>query len=398
MEKKRNVIFEKLLYTAIILIVYLIGKNLPLYMVDYEFYAQSSIDAETLILQTIRGDLYQCSLFALGVSPFIMSSMLVQVLSAFKNTKKRAKTSPKKTQKLTLILTVCIAIFQAVISVIDMRYRVSGNMLLFAQVISIVEMVTGAMIIMWLCSRNKKYGIGGQSALIYINIIDGIIVTILRHKPQQLIVPILISIGVMVIVIIMENAEIRIPVQRISIHNIYADKNYLAIKLNPIGVMPAMFSTAFFMIPKLLLELLTWMFPTNTVILLLQENMALDKPIGIVTYIIILFSLTIGFSRVFINPKEITEQYLKSGDSLLNIHAGKDTRKYISKVINRIGFLSAMVMSVCLGVPLLLQMTGDIQSSLATLPSSVMMMTGIWCNLHREVLAIKDLEAYEPFI
>lgn len=398
MEKKRNVIFEKLLYTAIILIVYLIGKNLPLYMVDYEFYAQSSIDAETLILQTIRGDLYQCSLFALGVSPFIMSSMLVQVLSAFKNTKKRAKTSPKKTQKLTLILTVFIAIFQAVISVIDMRYRVSGNMLLFAQVISIVEMVTGAMIIMWLCSRNKKYGIGGQSALIYINIIDGIIVTILRHKPQQLIVPILISIGVMVIVIIMENAEIRIPVQRISIHNIYADKNYLAIKLNPIGVMPAMFSTAFFMIPKLLLELLTWMFPTNTVILLLQENMALDKPIGIVTYIIILFSLTIGFSRVFINPKEITEQYLKSGDSLLNIHAGKDTRKYISKVINRIGFLSAMVMSVCLGVPLLLQMTGDIQSSLATLPSSVMMMTGIWCNLHREVLAIKDLEAYEPFI
>lgn len=398
MEKKRNVIFEKLLYTAIILIVYLIGKNLPLYMVDYEFYAQSSIDAETLILQTIRGDLYQCSLFALGVSPFIMSSMLVQVLSALKNTKKRAKTSPKKTQKLTLILTVCIAIFQAVISVIDMRYRVSGNMLLFAQVISIVEMVTGAMIIMWLCSRNKKYGIGGQSALIYINIIDGIIVTILRHKPQQLIVPILISIGVMVIVIIMENAEIRIPVQRISIHNIYADKNYLAIKLNPIGVMPAMFSTAFFMIPKLLLELLTWMFPTNTVILLLQENMALDKPIGIVTYIIILFSLTIGFSRVFINPKEITEQYLKSGDSLLNIHAGKDTRKYISKVINRIGFLSAMVMSVCLGVPLLLQMTGDIQSSLATLPSSVMMMTGIWCNLHREVLAIKDLEAYEPFI
>lgn len=398
MEKKRSVIFEKILYTAIILFVYMIGKNLPLYMVDYEYYAHSAIDAETLILQTISGDLYQCSLFALGVSPFIMSSMLVQVLSAFKNAKKRAKTSPKKTNQLALILTVCIAIFQAFLGVIDLRYRVSGNELLFAQFISVVEMVAGAMIIMWLCNRNKKYGIGGQSALIYINVIDGIIATVLRHKPQQLLVPGMIAVGVMMIVILLENSEMRIPVQRISIHNIYADKNYLAIKLNPIGVMPAMFSTAFFMIPKLILELLVWLFPTNAVILLFQENMALDKPIGIAAYITILFTLTIGFSRVFINPREITEQYLKSGDSLLNIHAGKDTRKYISKVINRIGFLSATVMSICLGVPLLLQMTGDIQSSLATLPSSVMMMTGIWCNLHREVLAIKDLEAYEPFI
>ena len=71
---------------------------------------------------------------------------------------------------------------------------------------------------------------------------------------------------------IMENTEFRIPVQRISIHNIYADKNYMAIKLNPIGVMPAMFSAAAFMIPTLIITALTWAFPENTSILWWQSS------------------------------------------------------------------------------------------------------------------------------
>ena len=126
--------------------------------------------------------------------------------------------------------------------------------------------------------------------------------------------------------------------------------------------------------------------------------MSLNKPLGISIYIGAVYVLTLGFSRVFVNPKELTEQFLKSGDSVLGIHAGKDTRKYISRVINRLGFLSATVMSVCLGVPMLLQLQGYIDSAYVMLPSSIMMMTGIWCNLHREIQAVKDLEGYKPFI
>ena len=126
--------------------------------------------------------------------------------------------------------------------------------------------------------------------------------------------------------------------------------------------------------------------------------MTLSKPLGIAVYIFILYCLTIGFSRVFVNPREITEQFLKSGDSILNLHAGRDTRKYLSRVINRISFFSATVMSLCLGVPMILQLVWGGDSTLVTLPSSTMMLTGIWCNLYREIVAIKDLEAYKPFI
>lgn len=396
--KNDSIIKYKLIYTILILLAYMIGKCLPLYMIDLSAYTNGSMDAEALLMQSISGDIYQCSLFALGISPYMISSVLVQLISTFRSSDSKARVSPKKTNRMSLTFTLVIAIIQAVVRVQDLQFRVEGDMLAMARIVAAFEMVAGVMIILWLSSRNKQFGIGGQSALIFINVVDGIIATLQGHKIQNLVLSLGVSFVVMVIMIIMENAEKRIPVQRISIHNIYADKNYLAIKLNPIGVMPAMFSTAFFMVPQLIITGLVWLFPEQPDILWWQENMTLSKPLGIAVYIFILYCLTIGFSRVFVNPREITEQFLKSGDSILNLHAGRDTRKYLSRVINRISFFSATVMSLCLGVPMILQLVWGGDSTLVTLPSSTMMLTGIWCNLYREIVAIKDLEAYKPFI
>lgn len=115
-------------------------------------------------------------------------------------------------------------------------------------------------------------------------------------------------------------------------------------------------------------------------------------------YIVILYGLTIGFSRVFLNPSEITEQFLKSGDSLVGIHAGRDTKKYLSRQITRISFFSATMISLCLGIPMALRLNGYMDDSLAALPTSIMMLTGIWSNLYRETLAIRDMDAYKRFI
>lgn len=367
-------------------------------MIDVAAYRHQIVEAEDLLMQTISGDIYQCSLFALGISPYMIASMVVQIISAFRKSETRSKISPKKLNKMVLGIAVVIALIQAMIQVQDLSFRVYGADLFFAKVVSVIEMVTGAMIIVWLASSNKTYGIGGQSALIFANVVDGINATLKGHDVSSLVIPLLVSLFVMVVVVIMENTEMRIPVQRISIHNIYGDKNYLAIKLNPIGVMPAMFSTAFFMLPQMLIQGLSFIWPDQKILLWLQENVSLSKPIGIGVYIVLLYLLTIGFSRVFVNPRELTEQFLKSGDSLLDIHAGKDTYKYLSRTITSISILSATVMGVCLGVPMILQLTGDMQNSLAALPSSVLMLTGIWCNLYREVSAIKKLEGYKPFI
>lgn len=367
-------------------------------MIDVSVYMHKAVNASELLMQSISGDIYQCSLFALGISPYMIASMLVQIINAFRKSEIRKKISPKKNNKMVLTLMVVIAFIQAIIQVQELVFKISGVALIFAKTVAVLQMVTGAVVILWLASRNKTYGIGGQSALIFANIVDGIMATLKGHDLSELFIPVVVSLCVMIVVVIMENTEMRIPVQRISIHNIYADKNYLAIKLNPIGVMPAMFSTAFFMLPQMLISALMWIIPDSTTLLWLHENITLAKPAGIFVYVLLLYVLSIGFSRVFVNPGEITEQYLKSGDSLLNIHAGKDTRRYLSSMINIISIFSATVMGMCLVVPMVLQLTGNMHSTLAALPSSVLMLTGIWCNLYREVSAIRKLEAYEPFI
>lgn len=398
MENKNTILKYKLLYTCLILGIYLVGRGMPLYMIDVSAYMNKVVDAEALLVQTISGDIFQCSILALGLSPYMISNIVTQVISACRSSESRAKISQAKMNRMSLKMTVIIAVVQAIVKVQELYFRVDGNMLVLAKFVAAIEMVTGAMIIIWLAERNKRYGIGGQSALILVNLLDSLRMTLQGHGLSELAIPLAISAVVMIIMIIMENTEKRIPVQRISIHNIYADKNYLAIKLNPIGVMPAMFSMAFFMVPQLVIIVLTWIFPGNTSILWWQENMSLTKPVGIGVYIVVLYCLTLGFSRVFVNPRELTEQFLKSGDSLQDIHAGKDTKRYLSKTITQLGLLSATVMSVCLGVPMLLQLTGDMQSTFTTLPSTTMMLTGIWCNLYSEVRALRDLEAYKPFI
>lgn len=396
--RKDSILKYKLLYTALVLFIYLLGKNLPLYGIDLSAYANQTLDTATLLIQAISGDVYRRSVFALGISPYMMASILVQMVVAFRSADAKARISPKKKNYIMLELTLIFALFQAVLQVRNLSFAVTGQRLMLAQAVSVVEMIAGAMIILWLSEQNKKYGVGGQTALIFVNILEGIVAILTKGSMESLVIPLLISLIVIMIMVILENAEKRIPVQRISIHNIYADKNYLAIKLNPIGVMPVMFSTAFFMLPQLLVTGLEWLFPGQETIIWWQENLVLTKPLGVIVYIVILYALTIGFSRVFLNPTETTEQFLKSGDSLVGIHAGRDTKRYLSRNITRISLFSATALSLCLSVPMVMQLNGYMDNSLSALPTSIMMLTGIWSNLYREVLSIRDMDAYEPFI
>ena len=396
--RKDSILKYKLLYTALVLFIYLLGKNLPLYGIDLSAYANQTLDTATLLIQAISGDVYRRSVFALGISPYMMASILVQMVVALRSADAKARISPKKKNYIMLELTLIFALFQAVLQVRNLSFAVTGQRLMLAQAVSVVEMIAGAMIILWLSEQNKKYGVGGQTALIFVNILEGIVAILTKGSMESLVIPLLISLIVIMIMVILENAEKRIPVQRISIHNIYADKNYLAIKLNPIGVMPVMFSTAFFMLPQLLVTGLAWLFPGQETIIWWQENLVLTKPLGVIVYIVILYALTIGFSRVFLNPTETTEQFLKSGDSLAGIHAGRDTKRYLSRNITRISLFSATALSLCLSVPMVMQLNGYMDNSLSALPTSIMMLTGIWSNLYREVLSIRDMDAYEPFI
>lgn len=397
-ENKTPLLKYKLTYTLIIILVYLLGRGIPLCGVDLSAYKATSGDAETLLIQAIGGDTNQYSLFTLGMSPYMLSMILIQILTAFHNAGKKVRLSPKRTNHMRLALTIVFTLYQAVIRVRYLKFKAVGSLLILVRMAAVAEMTAGVVLIMWLSGRNKKYGLGGHTILIYINILDGILKTLMRYSIAALFLPLTIAAVVMVVTLIMESGEKRIPMQRISIYNIYADKNYLAIKLNPVGIMPVMFSTAFFMLPQMAVAGLCLIFPDNGTIIWWQKHLALTELTGIRVYISILYLLTIGFAMIMISPSGIAEQFLKGGDSIMNIHAGRDTRRYLTRQVLGIGFFSATVISICLGIPMFLQLKGGINRELVMFPASIMMLTSLWYSLDQEFKAVKSFETYKPFI
>ena len=393
-------LIQKLFFTLIIMAAYLVGRELPLYGVNLDAYEAFRDASEDLIMQTIGGDRYKTSILALGISPFMFSMLFVQVFVSFKSADSKAHTSPKKITRDTLILMLIWACVQAYFTTDSTIYifEAGTTALLIAKIVSGIQMVTGAFVILWLATRNGKYGIGGQTALIYVNILDSVVNTVRYTSLEDLRVIGTVAFVALLCTIIFENSEYRIPMQRISIHNIYSDKNYIPIKLNPIGMMPVMFSSAFFMLPVYGTRILNSLFPENEKISWALDNMNTTHTLGICVYVGVLYVITIIFSFVFISPKNLAESLQKSGDSITGLRAGKKTRHYIGRRVFFISVFSATFMSLFIGLPLVLQIMGSVPQDVMSLPSIMIAMASINCNLYREFRAVKDYDAYVPFI
>ena len=210
-KKESNIIKYKLLYTVCILLIYLLGREIPLYKIDLVAYTGKIISAEELLMQSVGGDTYRYSLFALGISPYMIASILMQVYVAVKRAGTKERISPRKMNMMTMFLTLVLAMMQAYLHSQELMYRILGDNLTFVRAVAMIEMVTGVMVIAWLSDRNKRYGLGGQTVLIYVNIIDGIIGTLRGHSFRELMLPIFISAGLILVVLFMENTEFRIP-------------------------------------------------------------------------------------------------------------------------------------------------------------------------------------------
>lgn len=392
------ILIQKLLFTAIIIVVYLLGRSLPLFGVDISVGRIEDIDVQVLLLQSISGDRYENSILTLGIFPYMIATLVMQILISTLSADTKSRISSITLNRLSLNVMLIVAVVQAFYKVNQLTFRFTDYNPILLKAVVIVQMVAGAFVILWLADRNGKYGIGGQTTLIYVNILDSLTSAIQGNPIHKMIIPVLVSIVIVVVVVIMENAEKRLPVQRISIHSIYADKNYMALKLNPIGVMPVMFSSALFMLLQMLVAFLKMLFPENSAILWLHDNMVLNEIFGILIYILGIYILTISMAFVFISPKDLTEQFLKSGDSIINLHAGKDTRRYLTRQLLMMSIISSTVMGVCILIPMLLEYFDVISPSLAVLPSSAMMLTGIFYNLYQEVIVVRNYDEYKPFI
>lgn len=395
---KEHILLYKILYSLMVMFVYMIGRNIPLYGVDVEAYRDVDINAQSVIIQAVSGDMKNCSIFILGLWPYMLASMLIVLVVAIATLDKTRRISPKKVNIWTVTLMLIIGILQAYERVQNYIYKVDGTALIQAKTIAFVELIAGMLIVVYLGDRATKYGICGKTSVFLVNIVDGMMTMLVGQPFRKLWLIIVIGIIEIAVMLVLENTEKRIAVQRVSIHNIHADKDYIAYKMNPVGVTPMMFASAAFILPQSLFGLLNKLFPESGTIEWIYHRMNLTSVLGVWVYIAIIVILTIAFSFIMLTPGKTAEDLLKSGDSILGVYAGRETKRYLQGCVLSFSLISSVVIGICVGVPLFLQFGGYINSKLAMFPCSIMMFTGIWISFGREAEVYRNMDRYEPFI
>lgn len=394
MKEKTHLVRNRCLFSIIIIVIYFICHRIPLNGIDMSAYDNLGLDLGAILSLAVNGSNKQCYVMSLGISPYITASLVISILFAMRSKEARARTSPKAMNYWITALTFIVTLVQSVFYALNLKY-VDRNVM--SVLLAILELMAGASIAQYLLMKNKKYGVGGFAPIILVNMTETLIGTLMKSSVDALKIPFGISFVMVIIMIFMEMHEKKIPLQRVSVHNVHADKNYLAIKYNPVGFMALMFGSAIFMIPQLIVALIHH-YHKSEIINFLFKNLNMSTVFGMRVYVVMMFLFTVLLSLLFVNPKDLSDDLLQDGDCIENIPAGKPTRRYIRKWVLFFSCLSGLIMCGCLSLCMYLQYKGIVDASVSMLPTTFMMLSGLLCSVYLEIRAYRDFDSYKPFI
>ncbi len=368
---------RRFLYTLGILIIYVVGTHIPLPGINTsaleEFFRQ--FDQSIFMLYNIfsGGALTKMTVFALGILPYITASILMQLLTASVPYLKQLQTEEGdygryKIQEYTKYLTLLIATVQALFLTVWLQNQTTenGTPLVYDAGIgftltAVIILVAGAMFVTWLGERISKHGIGnGASIIIFAGIVVGFPSMIMQiwetFKTGEISVidltlVILAVIAIIVGIVIIQEAERRIPIHypRRNLGFGAPTASYLPIKLNPVSVMPIIFAQAILVMPTTLIQMLH-----IESLAFLQDWLRYDSLFYNIIYISLIVLFTYVYASVVVNPQDIAENLRKAGAYIPGIRPGKETEEYLATVINRLLFVGALFLALIAVIPVLI--------------------------------------------
>ena len=397
MPKKQNRRLRKKLYCTICLVmVYLLGQNIPIPGTHSAAVSEEAAGLFEFIQSALGSGGEDTTLFSLGLMPYMSASIL---MSFYRKSKKSEKNKDANVfiQRRTKLLALCFAVFQAVIRASGTE---AGGGFLEKSYIAVI-LTAGTFQILWLTEQNSQYGIGGMSAFILVNI--------LRNAAKKLtgsggglsagelwIIPMLAA--VVILTVAFEYGEIRIPVQKVLIHSDMAEESFMAVKMNPAGTQPAMYVMSFYLLPYYMVKGLELLYPGNRILSYLYENMDYTRPVGLAVFLCLFCLVTVGLAFLYIDPKEIAGQMQKSGDCIPGVRPGGETESCLRRTVLFCAFTSAAAMGICIGLPFFVQAVGGRSNGLYSMPMTLMILSGIILNIREEGSAVRDLDSYAPFL
>jgi len=408
---------KKLLFTAAIFFVYRFLAHIPLPAVDVAQLKVLFSGSQFLSLLNIfsGGTLSNFSIVAVGISPFITASIVLQlagmVFPALKELQKDGEAGQEKITQYTRFLSVPIAVAQSmsVLALLNSQSLLTTGSVLDT-IIQIVTLVTGALFLMWLGELITLYGIGnGISMLLFAGIISqfpqGIGQISAIASSDQTIT--LLGFGVVFLLVIglvvfMNEAIRKVTIQyarRTRGSKVYGGElSHLPVRVNVTGVLPIIFAVSLMLVPAFVGRILVGI--NNAQLQQIGQSITINfqqtAPIYMASYFALVFAFTYFSALIFFKAEDISEELKKSGAFVPGIRPGKPTKEFLEFVVTRITFAGALFLGGIAILPILAQQLTGIQS-LAIGGTSVLIVVSVILETLKQLDGLAIGENYDRF-
>ncbi len=375
-----NSIVKKILITFIILFVYKIGTYIPNPLIDVEsMQIYITNNSFLTILNTFSGGaLGQFSVLALGISPYITASIVIQLLQSgiipkFKEWGEQGEVGKQKLNKATRYLSVFLAFVQALLLILGLGQNPVNifktgvdTTTVIPYIFSALMITAGSAFVLWLSDLITRYGIGnGSSIMIVAGIVTSLpsMMTTLWTKYITgstngwsylwFAVIIVLYIAVIVGVVFMESAKRKVPVQYANRQQGGKADSNIPIKLNTSGVIPVIFASTLLSIPLSIVGMTT-SDTSSGIGYWFNLFFNYQEPIGMILYVILIYLFSFFYAFMTIDPEKMADNLQKSNAFIPGVRQGEETVGYISKLLFKITLIGATYLTVLALIPLII--------------------------------------------
>lgn len=402
---------NRILFTVALLGIYRLGSHIPISGVDLE--ALQSLFNQGGILGFFNlfsgGALARFSVFALGILPFINASIIIQLLTIIwpkiKEIAEEGESGRKQIAQYTRYLAILLSIFQASVMTIGFKqFVIPGTSFTFFLTYSILSLVAGAALVMWIGEVMSEYGIGnGASLLIFIGIIAQMpfyvknTYVLIQGGASVIGVGILalVLVGIIVAIVFVQEAERRVPIQyakRVVGRRVYSSQStYIPLRLIQGGVMPIIFASAILQFPLMFGQYV----PVAAIQSFFQTYYSYDGVIYNVFFCILIFFFTYFYTAITFNPTEIAENIRKNGGFIMGVRPGKPTVDFLEKIISRLTFIGAAFLATVALVPVITANVTHVTSFMGLGGTALLIIVGVALDFVKQIETFVISKRYE---
>ncbi|MBT2732625.1 preprotein translocase subunit SecY [Carnobacterium sp. ISL-102] len=421
---KAKDIRSRILFTLSILIVFRLGTKITVPGVNAAALQDLSSNSSLFsLLNTFGGGaLDSYSIFALGVSPYITASIVVQLLQMdiipkLAEWAKQGEVGRRKLNQVTRYLTVGLAFVQAIGISYGFNALTGSGLVLNpgtdTYLMIAVMLTAGTMLVMWLGEQITVKGFGnGISMIIFSGIIarvpsdlSGFYNSQIRNAGDEMAQAILFSVliaiafvAIVVTVVYVENAKRKIPVQYSKRSAGSGQDTHLPLKVNSAGVIPVIFASSFIMTPQTILGFFSASNADAQWFIILNKVFNLQEPIGAVIYTVLIVVFTYFYAFIQVNPEKVAENLQKQGGYIPSVRPGKPTQDFISTTLSQLSTVGAVYLGVIAILPILASNIWDLPQSVSLGGTSLLIVVGVALELMRQLEGQMSKKSYQGFI